>query len=108
MKKQKSKSNPIVDDTSQFAKELQILEEQESPMSISPRFGVTGRKPRPKASIAQRRRVLNVRSIPGLNTLSQLELIENRANALLEKKEQQDKISFESFYFLDEPIKILG
>ena len=58
--------------------------------------------------MAARRKLLNIKSVPGLNSSSQLEFISNRADELLALKIEQDKKCFESFYYLDDPEKVLG
>ena len=75
---------------------------------MSPRIGVTGRKARPTSSMAARRKMLNVMSVPGLNSMSKLEFITSRADELLRLKNEQEKISFEAQYKFDQPKKILG
>lgn len=58
--------------------------------------------------MAARRKLLNIKSVPGLNSTSKLEFIENRSEELMDLKKEEDKKSFENFYRLDQKEEILG
>jgi len=58
--------------------------------------------------MAARRKMLNIRSVPGLTSKSQLEFIQNRGDELLKMHVEQEKKNFEAFYYMDSPAKILG
>ena len=112
MKKQKSKSNPNVEEFVDFT---QIEEDirQKSPRyktiaELNPRVGVTVKKPRPSGGLVARRKMLNIKGVPTLKSTSQLENISNMADDLFKLKNEQDPISFESHYYFDEPKKELG